>query len=265
VQRRHQKIIEESPSPALTAALRQRMGEAAVAATRTTGYHNAGTLEFLVEGAGDEAHFYFLEMNARLQVEHAVTEAVTGVDLVRAQLLVAMGERLPWRQKDLTHRGHAIECRVYAEDPSNGFLPQAGTLQLYREPSAPGIRIDSGVEEGARVPVQYDPMLAKVIASGESRDAASRRASAALRSFPILGVRTNIPFLIQILEHRAFAAGDVHTAFVDEHLDELRVAREADEVVAAVAAFARSAQPASPARATEPICDPWSTIARWGR
>jgi acetyl-CoA carboxylase biotin carboxylase subunit len=265
VQRRHQKIIEESPSPALTGTLRQRMGEAAAAAVRTAGYHNAGTLEFLVEGCGDGARFYFLEMNTRLQVEHPVTEAITGTDLVRAQLLVAMGAPLPWRQQDLTQRGHAIECRVYAEDPSSGFLPQAGTLGLYREPAAPGIRIDSGVEEGAQVPVQYDPMLAKLIAAGESRDAARTRARAALRSFPILGVRTNIPFLVNVLEHPAFAAGDVHTGFIDEHMDDLLHARDADDMIAAVAAFARSAQPPSSAHITGPGNDPWSTITRWGR
>jgi acetyl-CoA carboxylase biotin carboxylase subunit len=265
VQRRHQKIIEESPSSALTVSLRQRMGEAAIAAARGAGYQNAGTLEFLVEGCGGEARFYFLEMNTRLQVEHPVTEAVTGTDLVRAQLLVAMGGRLPWQQKDLIQRGHAIECRVYAEDPSRGFLPQAGTLQLYREPSAPGIRIDSGVEEGADVPVQYDPMLAKVIASGESREAARKRATAALRSFPILGVRTNVPFLINVLEHPAFAAGDVHTGFIDEHMDNLLETGDTDDIVSAVAAFARSAPPATGARAAGHGHDPWSTITRWGR
>jgi acetyl-CoA carboxylase biotin carboxylase subunit len=265
VQRRHQKIIEESPSPALTAALRQRMGDAAITAARSAGYQNAGTLEFLVEGTGDVARFYFLEMNTRLQVEHPVTEAITGTDLVRAQLLVAMGERLPWQQNDLSQRGHAIECRVYAEDPSSGFLPQAGLLRLYREPSAPGIRIDSGVEEGAQVPVQYDPMLAKVIASGESRDAARRRAIAALRSFPILGVRTNIPFLIKILGHAAFAAGDVHTGFIDEHIEDLREIREPDAVVAAVVAFARSSPAATNAVTADHGSDPWSSIARWGR
>src|SRR4029453_17769117 len=183
IQRRHQKVVEETPSPALTDGLRHRMGEAAIAAARTAGFQNAGTLEFLVDGSGDEARFYFLEMNTRLQVEHGVTEAVTGVDLVRAQLLIAMGERLPWQQKDLTQRGHAIECRVYAQDPSSGFLPQAGKLRLYGEPSAPGIRIDSGVEEGAEVPVQYDPMLAKVIANGESRAMAAGAAAAHLRFF----------------------------------------------------------------------------------
>ena len=215
------------------------MGEAAVAAARGAGYRNAGTIEFLVEGHGDTASFYFLEMNTRLQVEHPVTELVTGTDLVHAQLQVAAGGPLPWTQADLSQRGHAIECRVYAEDPAGGFLPQAGTLRLYREPSGPGIRIDSGVVEGGEVPVQYDPMLAKLIASAPSRDAAIARAVAALRDFPILGVRTNIGFLINVLEHPRFRAGDVHTGFIDEHLDALLKRPEADAIVQAAAALAR--------------------------
>jgi 3-methylcrotonyl-CoA carboxylase alpha subunit len=267
VQRRHQKIIEESPSPALTPVLRERMGAAAVAAARTAGYRNAGTIEFLLEGDGDAARFYFLEMNTRLQVEHPVTEIVTGTDLVRAQLVVAMGRPLPWRQADLTQRGHAIECRVYAEDPANGFLPQAGPLRLYREPSGPGIRIDSGVEEGTAVPVQYDPMLAKLIASGETRTQAIDRAAAALRAFPILGVRTNLSFLIKVLEHPAFRAGSVHTGFVDEHLASLLAAPEPSPVVIAAAEFARSA-PQSSAGSSGTVAnapDPWTDLKGWGR
>jgi len=176
-----------------------------------------------------------------------------------------MGERLPWQQSELGQRGHAIECRVYAEDPASGFLPQAGTLSLYREPSAPGIRIDSGIEEGAQVPVQYDPLLAKLVACGESRDVARKRASAALRSFAVLGVRTNLPFLVKLLDHRVFAAGDVHTGFVDEHMNDLLEAPDADEVVGAVAAFAKSAPAALNTRAPEHRQDPWSTMNRWGR
>jgi 3-methylcrotonyl-CoA carboxylase alpha subunit len=266
VQRRHQKIVEESPSPALTTAVRRRMGDAAVAAAKAAGYRNAGTIEFLLEGDGDAATFYFLEMNTRLQVEHPVTELVTGTDLVRAQLMVAMGRPLPWRQEDLEQRGHAIECRVYAEDAANGFLPQAGPLRLYREPSGPGIRIDSGVDEGAAVPVQYDPMLAKLIAHGETRDHAIDRAAAALRAFPILGVRTNVPFLIKVLEHPAFRAGRVHTGFVDEHLAALLESPAPSAVVIAAADFVRSA-PARPAVAGGAVNppDPWSDLAGWGR
>src|SRR5438874_1399360 len=167
VQRRHQKVIEESPSPVLTPALRSQMTAAAVAAARAVEYRNAGTIEFLVDVIGQS--FYFLEMNTRLQVEHPVTEQVTGLDLVRAQLIVASGEPLPWTQAQIGQRGHAIEARVYAEDPAHDFLPQAGRLRLYREPHLPGIRIDSGVMEGSEISVYYDPMIAKVIATAESR------------------------------------------------------------------------------------------------
>jgi acetyl-CoA carboxylase biotin carboxylase subunit len=267
IQRRHQKVIEESPSPAVTPALRARMGDAAVDAARACGYVNAGTIEFLLEGQGDGASFYFLEMNTRLQVEHPVTESVTGTDLVRAQLQVAAGGPLPWTQAELMQRGHAIECRVYAEDPAAGFLPQAGRLLLYREPSAPGIRVDSGVEEGGEVPVQYDPMLAKLIASGATRDAAIARAAAALRAYPVLGVRTNIPFLINVLTHPGFAAGDTDTAFIDTHLDELLRVPEPSEVVLAAAEFVRGAGSTAapdlvPAAAAH---DPWTELRGWGR
>jgi len=214
-QRRHQKTIEESPCRALTPALRARMGDAAVAAARAAGYCNAGTVEFLLEGDGDAARFYFLEMNTRLQVEHPVTECVTGVDLVRAQLMVASGEALPFTQADLSQRGHAIECRVYAEDPSQGFIPQAGRLLVYREPQGPGIRVDSGVAEGGEVSVHYDPMLAKLIVWAETRELARRRALAALGDFAILGIRTNIPFMRRVLESDAFVAGTLDTGFLD--------------------------------------------------
>ncbi|HEX6973680.1 MAG TPA: acetyl-CoA carboxylase biotin carboxylase subunit [Vicinamibacterales bacterium] len=266
VQRRHQKIVEESPSPALTPAVRQRMGEAAVAAARAAGYRNAGTIEFLLEGDGDDARFYFLEMNTRLQVEHPVTEAVTGLDLVRAQIAVAEGRPLPWTQESLTQRGHAIECRVYAEDPANGFLPQAGPLLLYREPRGPGIRVDSGVVEGGEVSVNYDPMLAKVIVSAETRDAAIDRALAALRAFPILGIQTNVPFLVRLLDHPEFRAGRMHTGFLDQHLQD--VLGEQTTPVEAVAAAAVAAAPTtSGARvaADTAVPDPWDTLTGWGR
>ncbi len=168
LQRRHQKVIEESPSPALTPELRAAMGEAAVAAARACGYRNAGTIEFLLDESSGSPVFYFMEMNTRLQVEHPVTEQVVGVDLVRAQLLVAAGQPLPWRADQLRQRGHAIECRVYAEHPAEGFLPQSGPLLLYREPAGPGVRVDSGVREGGNVSVHYDPLVAKLIVSAET-------------------------------------------------------------------------------------------------
>ena len=214
-QRRHQKVIEESPCAALSASVRERMGAAAVAAARAVGYRNAGTCEFLLEGEGDSARFYFLEMNTRLQVEHPVTEAVAGIDLVHAQLRVASGEPLPFSQDRLSQRGHAIECRIYAEDPAQGFLPQAGPLLLYREPQGPGIRVDSGVQKGSEVSVHYDPMLAKLIVHAATREEARRRAMTALRDYAILGIRTNIPFLLQILDHRKFVDASIDTEFLD--------------------------------------------------
>lgn len=265
LQRRHQKIIEETPSVALTPAVRERMGAAAVAVARAARYRNAGTVEFLLEGAGDAAQFYFLEMNTRLQVEHPVTELVTGVDLVRAQILVAAGHPLPWTQSQLVQRGHAIEARIYAEDPTQDDLPQAGPLLLYREPAMPGLRIDSGVAEGGEITVHYDPLVAKLIAWAEDRDAARRRALAALRQFPILGIRTNTALLCALLEHRRFAAGDFDTAFLDSpEGDAIRAALDGDPPAAAIA-VARAAEdavhPVSTAAASH--ADPWSTLRGW--
>jgi len=262
-QRRHQKVIEESPSPALAAtdpALRTRMTAAAVAAARAVGYRNAGTVEFLVDPASGA--FYFLEMNTRLQVEHGVTEAVTGVDLVRAQLVVASGEPLPWTQAAISARGHAIEARVYAEDPARGFVPQAGRLLLYREPRMPGVRIDSGVVEGGDVPVQYDPLIAKVIASAETRPLAIARLAAALRAFPILGVRTNVEFVIQILEHPRFQAGTVDTRFLDRETPSLVSSPDAaPEFVrsAAMAVQPSANDPQSAIRNPHSTWDPWQS------
>ncbi|MBM3819997.1 MAG: hypothetical protein FJW14_13405 [Acidimicrobiia bacterium] len=269
LQRRHQKIIEESPSTAVTPALRARMGDAAVAIARAAGYRNAGTVEFLVEGAGDGASFYFLEMNTRLQVEHPVTEQTTGVDLVRAQIAVAAGGPLPWTQAQLAQRGHAIEARVYAEDPMRGDLPQAGPLLLYREPLMPGVRVDGGAVEGGEISIHYDPLVAKVIASGETREAARQRLLAALRDFPILGIRTNVPFLVGVLEHPRFVSGDIHTGMVDADRDSLLAAlpHEASPEALAVAGALSGGPPTPPsaatARLTRVTMDPWVTLADW--
>ena len=256
VQRRHQKVIEESPSPALTPALRARMTDAAVAAGRAASYQNAGTVEFLLEGRGDDARFYFLEMNTRLQVEHPVTELVVGVDLVHAQLTVASGEPLPWDVESLGQRGHAVEARIYAEDPARDFLPNAGRILLYREPQAPGIRVDSGVAEGTDVPLHYDPLLAKVIASGETRAVALSRLVAALRSYVILGVRTNIPFLIRTLEHPRYRDGDVDTGFLDAEAASLIEDPDLPSFIEAALAFVDEGV-GSGAR------DPWATLRDW--
>ena len=219
VQRRHQKIIEESPSPALDDALRARMGEAAVAAARAVGYVNAGTVEFLLDARGE---FHFLEMNTRLQVEHPVTELVTGLDLVRAQIEVAAGLPLPWRQDEISPRGHAFECRLYAEDPAHDFRPSVGPVLLYREPAGPGVRVDSGIAEGDEVSVHYDPLLAKLSVHAADRGEAIDRARNALRDYAVLGVTTNATFLDAVLAHPAFRAGDLHTGFIPEHLPDWR-------------------------------------------
>jgi acetyl-CoA carboxylase biotin carboxylase subunit len=263
IQRRHQKVVEETPSTAVTPKLRQRMGDAAVALARAAGYRNAGTVEFLVEGTGDAASFYFLEVNTRLQVEHPVTERVTGIDLVHAQVAIARGEALPWTQASLTQRGHAIEVRVYAEDPSSNDLPQAGPLLLYREPSMPGVRIDSGVTEAGEISVHYDPLVAKLIADGETREIARRRAVEALRDYPILGIHTNVAFLVELLEHPRFAAGDIDTRFLDVEGEGIRM-RSAPAIPAEALEIAAALRPGSAdvsRRSAEGArADPWDTL-----
>ena len=212
-QRRYQKIIEETPSPLLTPELRKQMGEAAVNAARAVNYFNAGTVEFIFDP--DLSSFFFLEMNTRLQVEHPITELTTGLDLVQWQIRVAAGERFPYSQDQLTQRGHAIECRVYAEDPANGFLPSTGKLLQYIEPRGPGIRVDSGFRAGDDVTHFYDPLLAKLIVFGESRETAIQKMQAALREFVVHGVTTNIDFLQDVLAHPDFSAGEVSTKWVE--------------------------------------------------
>jgi acetyl/propionyl-CoA carboxylase alpha subunit len=260
VQRRHQKIIEESPAPSITSAFRDRVTDAALRAARAVSYSNAGTVEFLVENTDDLSEttpFYFLEMNTRLQVEHGVTELVAGVDLVRAQLAVAGGEPLPWSAAELSQRGHAIEARVYAEDPAGDFLPQAGRLLLYREPRMPGVRVDSGVAEGDEIPVHYDPLMAKVIAQGETRAAAIARLIAALRAYPVLGVRTNISFLLRVLEHPDFRAARIDTGFLDR--EGLQRAHPSAVPAFVQAALSAHASHRVEARGAAADYDPWTS------
>jgi 3-methylcrotonyl-CoA carboxylase alpha subunit len=212
-QRRHQKIIEETPSPLLDDELRQFMGEAAVTAAQAVAYHNAGTIEFIVDPQTRE--FYFLEMNTRLQVEHSITEMITGIDLVKLQISVASGEPLPFMQDQISARGHAIECRVYAEDAANDFLPAIGPVLLAKFPSAPGARVDTGVESGDEVSIHYDPMIAKLTVLGQDRAEAIRKMQAALRNTVILGVTTNVRFLHDVLAHPVFQRGEVTTNFIE--------------------------------------------------
>ncbi|ODU56907.1 MAG: 3-methylcrotonyl-CoA carboxylase [Comamonadaceae bacterium SCN 68-20] len=234
VQRRHQKVFEEAPSPAVDAALRERMGTAAVAAARAVQYVGAGTVEFLLDRDG---RFYFLEMNTRLQVEHPVTECVTGLDLVAWQLAVARGEPLPLRQEEVRLTGHAIEARVYAEDPGHDFLPQSGDIVWWRPPSGDGIRVDHGLREAEPISPYYDPMIAKVVAWGADREEARRRLLAALRGTGVLGIPTNLRFLADACAHPAFASGSTTTAFIAQHFSpvELR-APQSDSRVRALAA-----------------------------
>lgn len=217
VQRRYQKIIEESPSPMLDPALRAQMGAAAIAAARQVGYTNAGTVEFILDPHRNA--FFFLEMNTRLQVEHPVTELVTGLDLVQWQIRIAAGQPLPFTQEQLSQRGHALECRLYAEDPENAFLPATGRLLRFIEPRGPGIRLDSGVSSGDEISIFYDPLIAKLITYAEDRAAAIHRMQTTLRETVLLGLPTNWQFLQDILVSDAFQAGRVHTTWIEQELE----------------------------------------------
>jgi acetyl-CoA carboxylase biotin carboxylase subunit len=214
IQRRHQKLVEETPSTALTPALRATMGEAAVAAAKAVGYVNAGTIEFILDAEGN---FYFLEMNTRIQVEHPITELTTGIDLVQWQLRIARGEELSFAQEDLSQRGHSIECRIYAEDEMQNFMPSSGVISLLRHPSGPGIRNDTGVYEGWEVTPFYDPILSKLVVFGETRDVARQRMLRALDEYIVHGVKTGIDLHRRILAHPAFVRGSVNTEFLVEH------------------------------------------------
>jgi acetyl-CoA/propionyl-CoA carboxylase biotin carboxyl carrier protein len=212
IQRRNQKVIEEAPSPLLDPATRKAMGEQAVALARAVGYDSAGTVEFV---AGQDRSFYFLEMNTRLQVEHPVTEMVTGVDLVAEQIRVAAGQRLSLKQSDVSVNGHAIECRLYAESPSRGFVPTTGKVLALHWPAGTGVRVDSGIVEGSEVTSAFDPMLAKLIVHGNSRQEAIAAMASALRSTVLLGCETNAAFLARLMHHETFKAGAAHTGFLD--------------------------------------------------
>ena len=214
IQRRHQKVIEESPSPALNPDLRKKMGRAAVRLAKEVGYHGAGTVEFLVQGK----EFFFIEVNARIQVEHPVTETLTGVDLVKSQILVAAGEPLPFKQDDVEFRGHAMECRINAEDPDRGFAPSPGRIEAYAAPGGLGVRVDSHARAGYRIPPNYDSMIGKLIVHGTTRDEAIRRMRRALDEYVIEGIKTTLPLLRRVLRNSYFAAGDYSTRFLDQLL-----------------------------------------------
>ncbi|WP_277051954.1 acetyl/propionyl/methylcrotonyl-CoA carboxylase subunit alpha [Zestomonas thermotolerans] len=261
IQRRHQKVVEEAPAPGLSPELRRAMGEAAVKAAQAIGYVGAGTVEFLLDERGD---FYFMEMNTRLQVEHPVTEAITGLDLVAWQIRVARGEPLPITQEQVPLHGHAIEVRLYAEDPDNDFLPATGTLELYREPApGPGRRVDSGVSEGDLVSPFYDPMLGKLIAWGETREEARQRLLAMLDETLVGGVKTNLAFLRRVLAHPAFASAELDTGFISRHQAVLLpLPGQLPEAFWQAAADAFIQSEASLRRADDPH-SPWSARSGW--
>jgi acetyl-CoA carboxylase biotin carboxylase subunit len=272
IQRRHQKVIEEAPGNRISPELRARMGEAAVAAAKAVDYVGAGTCEFLVD---KHDHFYFLEMNTRVQVEHAITEMITGVDIVKTMIRVAAGEKLPFTQEELSISGHSIEARIYAEDPDNNFVPSPGEIVVYRPAAGPGIRIDSGVYQGARVTVFYDPMVAKLVVWGRDRQEAIERLRRALREFVVKGIKTSIPFHQKVMEHPVFLAGKYDTGFIDQHLaggkgdprpvgDDTREARRVGFMMAAIAAYRRDKARAAAATAVTPGAgaDPWKAFAR---
>jgi acetyl-CoA carboxylase biotin carboxylase subunit len=258
IQRRHQKVIEECPSPLVlrNPALRERMGEAAVRVARAAGYYNAGTVEFLVDSAGQ---FYFLEMNTRLQVEHPVTELVTGFDLVHWQLRIAAGERLPFAQDDIRWRGHALECRIYAEDPDNQFFPSPGRITSIYRPVGPGIRLDSGAYSGWTVPMEYDPLLAKMAVWAEDRPTAISRILRALEEYSVGGIKTNVSFFRDIFADECFRFGELHTGFIDEFFARRAGAetpedRDAEAAAALVALLhTRKRQSARTAAAEQPV------------
>lgn len=269
IQRRHQKIVEESPAPVVDSAeLRQAIATAAVRLAQAVDYVNAGTVEFIVDEAGN---FYFLEMNTRLQVEHPVTELVTGLDLATWQIRIAAGEALPFAQEEIRQRGHAIECRVYAEDPANHFLPSTGTISYYRRPSGPGVRVDDGVESGSAVSPYYDPMLAKVITWGRDRPEAIDKMVRALRDMVVLGVTTNIPYLLAILQEPHFVRGETSTGYLQDHLAEWRPEQDtadADWLAAALyevlqAGGKRGGGTAVTADGQATLPDPWNLNEPW--
>jgi acetyl-CoA carboxylase biotin carboxylase subunit len=272
VQRRHQKVIEEAPSSVVSERLRRRMGEAAVRLALSAGYVNAGTVEFLVEGldgpdvgAGDE-RFYFLEVNTRLQVEHPVTEMVTGLDLVQMQIRVAEGEALPLRQEEVRLRGHAIECRVYAEDWANGFMPSPGRITRLVQPGGPGIREDCGVYEGWTVPLEYDPMLSKLVAYAATREGAIERMLRALGEYVVGGIRTNLGLFERVLRDADFRAGRIDTGYLDRLLAEGSAAgvsetADADHVAALAAALFVAGRETQPVEAASRVSQ-WAEAAR---
>ncbi|TKJ39073.1 acetyl-CoA carboxylase biotin carboxylase subunit [candidate division LCP-89 bacterium B3_LCP] len=265
IQRRHQKVIEEAPSPVITPELREKIGAAAVAAARACGYQNAGTVEFLFD---KRRNFYFMEMNTRLQVEHPVTEMTTGIDLVKEQLKIAAGEPLTIKQEDVKISGHAIECRIYAEDPLNNFFPSTGRIDYFHTPAGPGIRNDSGIFEGGEISVYYDPLISKLVAWGGDRAEAIQRMKGALQEYHIAGVHSNIAFCLLVMNTPAFVDGKIDTHFIEQHVQLSDMAEGSEELrkiaaIAAVTAFHSEPKAAKISKGGIPSAiSPWLTSGR---
>jgi acetyl-CoA carboxylase biotin carboxylase subunit len=266
IQRRYQKIVEETPSTALDPELRNVMGETAKKIALLAEYRNAGTVEFLLD---QNRNFYFLEMNTRIQVEHPITELTTGIDLVCEQLKIAAGEKLSFSQEQLFQRGHAVECRIYAEDPENNFLPSPGKIAVMREPTGPGIRVDSGIYEGFEVPVHYDPILSKLIVYGENRGVAVQKMKLALSEYKILGIGTTISFLHELISHPEFLSGNTHTKFIDEHFHDWKKNNDTYSTIALLASaieeFERTGRRSFSRGAGESHIKPtpWQIVGHW--
>ncbi len=265
IQRRHQKIIEETPSVALNDKLRDKMGKDAVKVAQTANYTNAGTVEFLLDETG---HYYFLEMNTRIQVEHPITEMVVGVDLVVEQIRIAAGEKLDDSYMNLTQRGHAIECRIYAEDGENNFMPSIGEILLYSEPSGPGIRVDSGVVGGVEVTIDYDPIMAKLIVHASDRKAAIQKMIDALNNYKILGVRTSKRFMIDVMSHKDFISGKTFTNFIEKNMSDRQIDMlDYKELAASVAALGTVGASNSNGNRNngqqETLASPWDILGSW--
>ncbi|MGH7962676.1 MAG: acetyl-CoA carboxylase biotin carboxylase subunit [Candidatus Binatia bacterium] len=262
IQRRYQKIVEETPSPAVSERLREEMTTAALKVAKAAGYYNAGTVEFILDSQG---RFYFLEVNARLQVEHPITEWVTGMDLVREQIRIAAGEPLRLSQDDAQRHGHAVECRLYAEDPAHGFFPSPGKVLSWHSPAGPGVRVDAGVELHSEVSVYYDPLIAKISTWGQNREQARRRMSAALRQCVVLGLTTNVAFLLDLIDHPAFVAAETHTGFLTEHFPQWQPQRSTHALAAALAVALSQSQPRHVGTGVvrSDSVTPWSQLGRW--
>ncbi len=262
IQRRFQKIIEESPSPALDEKLREEMGRSAVKAAKASGYRNAGTVEFILDGSGS---YYFMEVNTRLQVEHPVTEMVTGIDLVRKQIEIAAGEELGLTRDDIKGRGHALECRIYAEDPARDFIPSPGRISFLREPGGPGIRVDSGITEGFTVPFEYDPILSKLITHAETREKNISRMVSALKEYMVMGVKTPVEFLMDILESGAFRSGETTTGFIAKNFSDWAPGGQEGEIacLAYLADEILGKRRKRPEEAAGEEMSPWKTLGNW--